>query len=79
MSKIELNLGPSGHNSTVVIDGVDISSNVRRIEVVADVEEMTSIVIHYVCRGSVAVFGSPNLVVHVCPMTTPETESEEPE
>lgn len=77
MSKIELTLTPAGHGCKVMIDGVDISGSVNRIEVVADVDERTAVTVHYLCRTENVIALGEADVIHVCPFA--EVESGESE
>lgn len=49
MSKIELSLNQVGHKSAVVLDGVDISSQLTGVDVSAGVGSVTEVTLHAAC------------------------------
>jgi len=68
MTKVDLKLTPTGRDSKVILDGVDVSKSVSDVEVHAGVGEVTTVMVTYVCaREDVDVEGEFD-VVHVCPI-----------
>jgi len=72
MPKVEFNAAQIGHDSKLIIDGVDVTNDVRRVTIDAEVGNFTKLEVEYVCvegviNGEVEVF-------HVCPYPPPDED-----
>lgn len=71
MTRIDFTLAPLGKDCRYAVDGVDISKAVRSVSVDASVDQVTTVLVEYICRdGTVHVEGTVKSedVEHYCPV-----------
>jgi len=65
ISQVKLGLARTGNDSTVEVDGVDITNRISRLVITTGVGNVTELVLEYACVDVLA-HGSA-VVRHVCP------------
>lgn len=69
MVKVDMSLTPNGKDCQIMLDGVDVSNDVRAVEVRAEVGEVTHAVLEYVCYEEPTGLAGEFDVEHRCPIS----------